>query len=46
MDKKHTRSEQTANQALQMAARRTPAQQEAALVAARERAELIRRLGA
>lgn len=45
MDKKHIRSELTANQALQMAAKRTPAQQEAALVAARERAEIMRRLG-
>lgn len=45
MDKKHIRSELTANQALQMAAERTPAQQEAALVAARERAEIMRRLG-
>jgi hypothetical protein len=46
MDKRTQRSTYSAHQALTQAAKRTPAQQEAALKAAMERAELIRRLGA
>jgi len=43
---RNERNERNANQHMLMAAKRTPAQQEAALKAAVERAELIRRLGA
>lgn len=52
MDKRYTsrasgygRSESTANTHMLMAAKRTPAQQDAALVAAMQRAEILRRLG-
>jgi len=45
MDKRTQRSESTANQQMLMAAKRTPAQQEAALKAAMERNEILRKLG-
>ena len=45
MNTKHIRSEKSAHQQLVQAAKRTPAQQDAALKALVERNELLRRLG-